>query len=465
LSQIDLFFLRGLVFGAAAADKNAVAESRKTLRDAWSAFAGPQGWRAIAWPATFAVAALVLLVYDHLQARITHLVFWLCVVLIGCVFAWLVEKTRRQSRDLAVEHERATRDSQTGLPNRVALLDDLSHFLSRADSPQTFVMFELDGLQAHYDRCGDASGDALVTEFVNQLLGAIVPVAGHLYRVDQNRFAGVVPAGSEVSGELLLGASHPLSIEDGTDPVVGRSCGEVALPGEAADPESALQLASRRVAAYKQRQHFSARRQAHGVLMAVMAARRPELRAHLRTVAFRSISLSRRLGLDRDAIDDVFLAAELEDIGLLTVPEAILEKKSTLSESEAALIRNHPVSGAEIVAAAPGLCSVATIIHAISERFDGTGYPDGVAVEEIPVGARIIAVCVAFAAMTSNRPYRPARSESEALLELQSCAGSQFDPAVVAALAADLADEAASVGADSDASTQAADHDQVASPS
>jgi two-component system, cell cycle response regulator len=200
------------------------------------------------------------------------------------------------------------------------------------------------------------------------------------------------------------------------------------------------------VAANKQRQQRSARRQAHAVLMAVLDARRPELRAHLRTVAYRSISLSRHLGMDLDEIDDIFLAAELQDIGLLAVPESILEKETPLSVEEANQIRKHPEAGERIIASAPGLASVATLVRATSERYDGRGYPDGLIGEEIPLGARIIAACVAFAAMTSNRPYQPARSEAEVIAELQQCAGTQFDPMVVEALIAELAEESAEFG-------------------
>jgi response regulator RpfG family c-di-GMP phosphodiesterase len=160
-------------------------------------------------------------------------------------------------------------------------------------------------------------------------------------------------------------------------------------------------------------------------------------------VAFRALSVSRRLGLDRGTIDDVFLAAELHDIGLLAVPETVLEKTSPLTPAEAALIRNHPAAGARIVGSASELASVAEMIVAVSERYDGSGHPNGLSGEEIPIGARILRVCVAFAAMTAERPYRVARSPEEALEELRREAGSHYDPAVVAALAADIEEEQA----------------------
>jgi HD-GYP domain-containing protein (c-di-GMP phosphodiesterase class II) len=403
----------------------------------------------VTWPSVFAVVAIGLLVYDHLQQRITQLVFWLCVALIACVFAWLVETTRRQSRRLAAEHRRALRDSVTGLPNRVTLLADLSAAIAAAPrGRRTLVVFELEGLQASYDARGNNPGDDMVNQVARRLADLVTPLDGVAYRIDPVRFAVLVPADGRTSGEILLAASSPLQGEESSaHHLIGRSYGEVTIPDDANDPELALQIAGQRVAANKQRQQRSARRQAHAVLMAVLDARRPELRAHLRTVAYRSISLSRRLGMDVDEIDDIFLAAELQDIGLLAVPESILEKEAALSVEEAAQIRKHPEAGEQIIASAPGLASVAALVRATSERYDGRGYPDGLIGEEIPLGARIIAVCVAFAAMSSHRPYQPARGEAEVVAELEQCAGTQFDPVVIEALVAELAEESAEASA------------------
>jgi HD-GYP domain-containing protein (c-di-GMP phosphodiesterase class II) len=94
-------------------------------------------------------------------------------------------------------------------------------------------------------------------------------------------------------------------------------------------------------------------------------------------------------------------------------------------------VRRHPLVGERILSVAPALLPVARIVRASHERWDGSGYPDGIAGEEIPLGARIIAVCDAFEAMTTPRAYRPPRSTEEALHELRACAGTQFDSAVV----------------------------------
>jgi two-component system, cell cycle response regulator len=423
-----------------------VSSRYRSARDFWVAFTGPAGSRAAFWPGAFALIALVLLVYDHLQDRIPPLVFWLCVGLIACVFAWLVETARRQSHDLAVEQERATRDHITGLPTREALCIELRSVFADPKDRHVLIVFELEDLQTYFDAFGEKTGNALVAEVAARFLEAVWPVRGSVYRVDMHRFAIVAPADGGISGEFLLSRTAALEGEG----LIGRAYGEVSIPGEAADPEAALQAAGQSVSTYKQRHQRSARRQAHAVLMAVLSARRPDLREHLRAVAFRSISLSRRLDLDGATTDDVFLAAELQDIGLLTVPEAVLEKKTALNPTEISLIRNHPVAGARIVSAASGLSSVAATIAEVSERYDGSGYPDGLAGEDISIGARIIRVCVAFAALTSERPYRKSRSQEEALAELQRCVGTEYDPRVVEALAADLAEEGVVIPEDSE---------------
>ena len=124
-------------------------------------------------------------------------------------------------------------------------------------------------------------------------------------------------------------------------------------------------------------------------------------------------------------------ASELHDIGKVAIPDAILGKPGPLTEEEWAFIHRHPVIGERIILAAPALSRVAALVRASHERWDGTGYPDQLAGDEVPVGARVVAVADAYAAMTGGRPYREARTADEALAELRREAGTQFDPAVV----------------------------------
>ncbi len=301
------------------------------------------------------------------------------------------------------------------------------------------VLLELEGLEAHNDRLGYAAGDEVLRHSARQLADAVVPLSGITYRVAASRLAVLVPAGDGQLGEIVLATTGSLQGGDLESPL-SCSYGEVQVPTEAADADSAFQTAGRRLAAHRQRRHRSARRQAHAVLMAALDARQPELRGHLRVAAYRAISLARRMELDREEIDDIALAAELQKVGLLAVPEAVLTKE-TLDEGERAIVRSHTAEGERIVAAAPGLASVARLVRSSAEHFDGSGYPDGLAGEAIPVGARVIAVAVAFAALTERPPHHEPISPDEALAELRRAAGSQFDPHIVEALALDLTEE------------------------
>src|SRR5206468_9376636 len=133
--------------------------------------------------------------------------------------------------------------------------------------------------------------------------------------------------------------------------------------------------------------------------------------------------------LDHEALEQLALGAELHDIGKLAIPDAILNKPEPLTPDEWAFISRHTVIGERIVSAAPPLEPVGRIIRASHERMDGGGYPDGLLGEEIPLLARVIAVCDAYDAMTSERPYRTAVDAASAVAELRrSAAGGQFDP-------------------------------------
>jgi two-component system, cell cycle response regulator len=408
----------------------------------WDGIIGPSGWRSVIGPVAFAVVGVGLLVYDHLNSRVTDVIFWLTLGLILTVFFRMLETNRQQSQTLEEQQQEALSDRVTALPNRRQLEADIAAAIVAPTERRVLVLLEMEGLQVYGDRFGYAAGDDLLRRSALNLVEAVGPLGGTVYRFDTARLAALVPYGERRPGEAMMAATDSLR-EDEAEPTISRSYGEVAIPDETDDTEVAFQLAGQRLAVQKQRQYRSARRQAHAVLMAALSAGRPELRDHLRAVTYRSISLGRRLGMGPEEIDDVALAAELQSIGLLAVPESVLQKESPLAQEETALVHSHTVEGERIIAAAAGLAPVARLVRSTAERFDGSGYPDGLLGEAIPLGSRVIAVAVAFAALSAPRPYRAAMSAEEALAEVQRCAGTQFDPRVVAALAADLAEEAA----------------------
>ena len=170
--------------------------------------------------------------------------------------------------------------------------------------------------------------------------------------------------------------------------------------------------------------------------MSALERRDPALHRHAREVAVLSREVARELELPRAERDAVARAGWLHDIGKVVLPDSILLKPGPLNPEEAARMRSHTILGEEIVRAAPALAPVADIVRASHERYDDRGYPDGLAGEAIPLGARIVATCDAYSAMCQDRPYGRVLGAAAAFAELSAYAGTQFDPVVVDAFKA-----------------------------
>ena len=269
----------------------------------------------------------------------------------------------------------------------------------------------------------------LIEHLGGRLAGSVKGV-GRAFRMGGDEFCVLVPADRATAA--LVRAGEALR-EEGEGFRIDASVGVVELPGDAADAEAALQLADRRMYAQKEGRPHSPARQSGDVLLRVIGEREPELLAHTRAVAELSRALATAMGLDAETRETVARAAELHDVGKVAVPDAILSKPGPLDEDEEAFMRRHTVIGESIIAEAPALREVAALVRASHERWDGTGYPDNLAGHEIPLGARIVSVCDAYCAMRQRRPYGVVLGEEEALDELRRGAGSQFDPALVAA--------------------------------
>jgi putative nucleotidyltransferase with HDIG domain len=166
-------------------------------------------------------------------------------------------------------------------------------------------------------------------------------------------------------------------------------------------------------------------------LVLTIEAKDPYTRGHCERVGAHARCLAKELGLAEQQVEQIEIAATLHDVGKIAVPEAILLKPAALTDEEYAVIKRHPEVGAEIVAPVdlPQMTVEAILYH--HERYDGGGYPTGIRGEEIPLGARIVAVVDAFDAMSMTRPYRQAMSTDDAMAELAKCAGTQFCPMVV----------------------------------
>jgi HD-GYP domain-containing protein (c-di-GMP phosphodiesterase class II) len=173
--------------------------------------------------------------------------------------------------------------------------------------------------------------------------------------------------------------------------------------------------------------------QSKNVLLAALSARHADLAEHFSGVASVAERLGRELGMDLDDQRDLHHAAELHDIGKVAIPDSIISKPGPLDAGEWEFMRRHTLIGERILSAAPALVTVGPVVRSSHEHYDGSGYPDGLAGETIPLAARVIAVCDAYDAMTSPRPYRSMVSHVEAVAELRRCAGTHFDARVVEA--------------------------------
>lgn len=172
-------------------------------------------------------------------------------------------------------------------------------------------------------------------------------------------------------------------------------------------------------------------------LVTALDVRDQETRGHSVRVAQHAIDIARLLGIkDEEELLTVYRGALMHDVGKIGVPDAILLKPDRLTEEEWEFMRRHPAMGYRILAQVPYLRPAAKIVLAHHERWDGGGYPRGLKGEEIPLGARIFAICDTYDAIISDRPYRRGRSPEAALAEILRCAGTQFDPKVVEAFEA-----------------------------
>jgi len=181
---------------------------------------------------------------------------------------------------------------------------------------------------------------------------------------------------------------------------------------------------------------------AHDALLRMLALHDADTSHHSHVVSHLTHALATRLDLSPVKLEVITLGALLHDIGKTAIPTALLNKSGKLTATEWAMMRQHPEMGERIIAAEPSLQGCMAAVRHHHERWDGGGYPDNLSGEAIPLAARIIAVADTFAVITSARSYQAARSGFDALTELERCAGTQFDPAIVATLVSVMADGA-----------------------
>jgi two-component system, cell cycle response regulator len=389
---------------------------------------------SIITPTGLALASLGLLVYDHFQP-VNLLAVGLSTAALTAALIRLSVTHRASRANLVSTRVLARTDYLTGLGNRLALQRALGDALAEP-VPHVLLMLDLDGFKNYNDSYGHPAGDALLARLGARLRTIATAVDGAAYRVGGDEFCVLAawPAGR--SPNPLVERARTALSEEGEGFMIGASAGHAALPGDAEDADEALRVADRRLYAEKNSGRISARLQSAGALRGALNEANPELVGHTDEVATLAIAVARRLDLDEDEIERVAIAAELSNIGKIAIPGSILRKIGPLDADEWAFMRRHTLIGERIAQRAPALTGVAKLIRSSHERWDGTGYPDRLAGDEIPLGAQIVFVCDAYSAMTGDRCYKAAMAPADAHAELRRNAGTQFAPAVVEAFLA-----------------------------
>ena len=409
---------------------------------AWAAWQADSGrrvtrnrLRVVIMPLVFSGLALGVIVvgcFTHLDASAVGL----AAASLLTVGLRLSAVFREHLTLLAVSRDEAQMDALTGLGNRRALALSIDYALDRSpDDGRQWVLalFDLDGFKHYNDSFGHPAGDALLVR-LGKSLADFVGRDGRAFRMGGDEFCALMRVEVGETPAVVARAAIALS-ERGEGFEIGSSHGCVLLPQEAGTAAEALRIADHRMYSNKRSRRVSAGRQSVDVLLRALAERNPDLSEHVAGVAELAGATASWLGLDEDAVENIVHAAELHDVGKVAIPDAILHKPGPLDESEWEFIRRHTIIGERIIAAAPALAHVARLVRSSHERWDGSGYPDALRGEEIPLGSRIIAVCDAFDAMTTIRPYSTAMDPALAIAELRRCAGGQFDPEVVEAFA------------------------------
>jgi diguanylate cyclase (GGDEF)-like protein len=343
----------------------------------------------------------------------------------------------RRGRSLLVAA--AYTDPLTGLYNRRKLVTDLDHELARAstDDPLLLIMCDLNGFKSYNDTFGHPAGDALLARLGKALSAAVAP-KGHAYRLGGDEFCVLArPGRDDVAGMISI-TERALS-EHGDGFSITTSYGAILLPDEGSDAKAAMRLVDLRMYEQKNSGRVPADAQTTSALLRALQESDPGLAERMAHTADLADAVAQRLDLPAADRARIVQAARLHDIGKVAVPDDILSKTEPLTDAERAFLQQCPTIGERIAAAAPSLTALAPLIRASRERFDGTGYPDRLAGETIPLGARIIATCSSYAAMTSTRPHAEAIDRERAIDQIRRGCGTQFDPRVAEALLEHLA--------------------------
>ncbi len=366
----------------------------------------------------------------------------------------------------------ATTDPLTGLQNPRAIVAALDQELERSQRygrSCALLFLDIDHFKALNDGFGHAAGDSALHEFGNVTRQCLRGI-DTLGRWGGEEFVALLPETDEATAleiaERVRAAVAAHSFSAGGGAYVTCSLGVAVYPDDADSLSELVEAADKAMYAAKRLGRNQARsindpllqtldsetessreelalQGAADALARLVEARDAYTSEHTEGVGAFAVRIAQALELDAPQIRLIGLVGKLHDIGKVAIPDAILQKPGSLTEEEWVLMRTHPIIGADVVSRIPALRIAAPGIRGHHERWDGKGYPDGLAGAAIPLAARIVTVADSYNAMTTDRPYRRARSAEEALEELRRCTGAQFDPTVMDALERMISEDAA----------------------
>ena len=362
-----------------------------------------------------------------------------CLAFSAVLCAWQSQNHDRHRERLM--HMSRT-DPLTGCLNRRGFEERVAAELdaaTRSGRTMALVLFDLDNFKAVNDMNGHGAGDELLRWVVDGLSRAIRPMDS-VGRLGGDEFAVLAPGAGENGAQRIATRARKLLSER-----VTVSTGTAAFPAHGADHDELQRHADRELYANKHGDaaHFTAGRREltwAATLARAVDARMATPIEHSTIVARYAAGIAERLGWSGADLAHLRIAAMLHDIGKVVLPDRILQKPDTLDAREYEEVKRHPEEGAELINRVEGMGNIAEWVRHSHEHFDGSGYPDGLKGDAIPLASRILLVADAYDAMTSDRPYRSAQSHAQALTEVRLHAGRQFDPICVDALEQFLVD-------------------------